>query len=119
MKTEKIEELLISATQKCGHCLHWRFTHYDQGECERYQIPNTHKDDGGICNGFKIDVYRVQLGIVEFTQAINQAELEGYKKLEKKLNGIGYSRHQDVELIVRLYHVEIQNKIKELENGNQ
>ena len=58
------------------------------------------------------------MDIEDFTQAINQAELEWYKRLERKLNEIGYSRHQDVELIVRLYHVEIQNKIKEMENDN-
>ena len=115
MKKERIEELLISATRKCGHCLHWRFTHYDQGECERYQIPNTHKDDGGLCNGFKISVYRVQLGIVEFTQAINQAELEWYKKLEKKLDKIAYLHYEDIPRETRLYLNEIQNKIKELE----
>lgn len=88
MKKEKIEELIISVSQKCGHCEHWRYTHYDMGECECYQIPNTHKDDGGICNGFKIDVYKVQIGVSEFTEAINQAELEWYKKLEKKLDSI-------------------------------
>lgn len=63
------------------------------------------------------DVYEYwSMRFEDFTNAINQAELEWYKKLEKKLNEIGYSRHQDVELIVRLYHVEIQNKIKELES---
>ena len=112
MKKEKIEELLISVSQKCGHCKHWRYTHYDMGECECYQIPNTHKDDGGICNGFKIDVYKVQIGVSEFTQAINQAELEWYKKLEKKLESIIYKSDLDD------YHNEIQNKIKELENEN-
>ena len=56
------------------------------------------------------------MNLNDFAYAINQAELEWYKRLERKLNEIGYSRHQDVELIVRLYHVEIQNKIKELES---
>ena len=120
MKKERIEEFLISVSQKCGHCKHWRYTHYDMGECECYQIPNTHKDDGGICNGFKIDVYKVQIGVSEFTEAINQAELEWYKKLEKRLNQIMKNARQggnSTMVGVTGYQFEIQNKIKELENG--
>ena len=78
-----------------------------------------HKDDGGICNGFKIDVYKVQIGVSEFTEAINQAELEWYKKLEKKLSNMRFSIYGlDYLKEFKMYHNEIQNKIKELENGN-
>ena len=57
-------------------------------------------------------MYKVQIGVSEFTQAINQADLEWYKKLEKKLESIIYKSDLDD------YHNEIQNKIKELENAN-
>ena len=50
-----------------------------------------------------------------FTEAINQAELKGYKKLEKKLDRIAYLHYEDIPREIRLYLNEIQNKIKELE----
>ena len=58
------------------------------------------------------------MDLEHFTQAINQAELEWYKKLEKKLNGIAYLHYEDIPRETRLYLNEIQNKIKELENEN-
>ena len=119
MKKERIEELLVSTAQKCGHCKFWRYVHCDMGDCERYQIPRTHKDDGSLCNGFKIEVHTVQIGINEFTEAINQAEkelkLEWYKKLEKKLDNIADGTKNYVVDNVCNYLNEIQEKIKELE----
>ena len=58
-----------------------------------------------------------------FTQAINQAEkemkLEWYKKLHTKLNAIfSQPTAKGVELELSKYIIEIENKIKELENGN-
>ena len=52
------------------------------------------------------------MNLNDFAYAINQAELEWYKKLEKKLESIIYKSDLDY------YHSEIQNKIKELENEN-
>ena len=58
------------------------------------------------------------MDIEDFTNAINQAELEWYKKLEKKLDKIAYLHYEDIPRETRLYLNEIQNKIKELENEN-
>ena len=61
------------------------------------------------------------MDLEDFTDAINQAELEWYKKLEKKLDKIETDSVQgDNSALVGLidYHFEIQNKIKELENDN-
>ena len=60
-------------------------------------------------------VCNVKMEFEEFTKAINQAELEWYKELDKNLYDCGsYGR------IGKFYEYrdEIQNKIKELENGN-
>lgn len=52
-----------------------------------------------------------------FTHAINQAELEWYKKLEKKLANMRFSIYGlDYLKEFKMYQGEIQNKIKELEN---
>ncbi len=52
-----------------------------------------------------------------FTQAINQAELEWYKKLSMRLELI---LDDDSTIHELVYYIdETQNKIKELENGNQ
>ena len=55
-----------------------------------------------------------------FANAINQAELEWYKKLEKRLNQIMKNARQggnSTMVGVTGYQFEIQNKIKELENN--
>ena len=55
---------------------------------------------------------------LEFTDAINQAELEWYEKLDKKLDKIETDSVQgDNSALTGLigYRFEIQNKIKELE----
>ncbi len=58
-----------------------------------------------------------------FTQAINQAELEWYKKLEKRLGTLFEFQivalsNDEIAHETYKYYNEIQNKIKELENGN-
>ena len=56
----------------------------------------------------------------DFADAINQAELEWYKKLEKRLNQIMKNARQggnSTMVGVTGYQFEIQNKIKELENN--
>ena len=59
------------------------------------------------------------MNVDDFAEAINQAELELYKKLEKKLSNMRFSIYGlDYLKEFKMYHNEIQNKIKELENGN-
>ena len=58
----------------------------------------------------------VAMDILDFTQALNQAELEWYKKLEKNLCSI--LDDNDIACDLYNYHKEIKNKIKELENEN-
>ena len=60
-----------------------------------------------------------EMTLTDFTNAINQAELEWYKKLKKKIGGIlvnlySPTVHQDLEK----YFIEIKKKIKKLENKN-
>ena len=56
------------------------------------------------------------MDIDNFTQAINQAELEWYKKLEKKLANMKFSIYGlDYLKEFKMYQTEIRNKIKELE----
>lgn len=57
--------------------------------------------------------------IGDLARAINQAELEWCKELEKKLQGIVSCNH-DITIIklTKQYYREIKNKIKELENEN-
>lgn len=58
------------------------------------------------------------MDIDEFTDAINQAELEWHKKLEKKLGKILVNLYSPTVMYdTTAYYREIQNKIKELENG--
>ena len=57
------------------------------------------------------------MDLEHFTQAINQAELEWYKKLGNKLNNI--ADNGDIDNVLKgfyMYIEETQNKIKELEN---
>ena len=51
-----------------------------------------------------------------FTQAINQAELEWYRKLENKLNELWGAESILYGFVD--YRNEVRNKIKELENGH-
>ena len=55
------------------------------------------------------------MDLEDFTDAINQAELEWYKKLESHLSQM--IERENFAYDVRFYCEEIQNKIKELENG--
>jgi len=67
------------------------------------------------------DTYLNFMVFDEFMQAINQAELEWYKKLEKRLNQIMKNARQggnSTMVGVTGYQFEIQDKIKELENEN-
>lgn len=53
----------------------------------------------------------------DFTTAIKQAELEGHKKLDKKLDSLtDYENLGELLDAINDYQAEIQNKIKELEN---
>ncbi len=61
------------------------------------------------------DEFRI-MDIDNFTNAINQAELEWYKKLEHHLSQM--IERENFAYDVRFYWEEIQNKIKELENDN-
>ena len=51
-----------------------------------------------------------------FTKAINQAELELYERLDYNMECI--SLVSDIKEPFEIYHKEIKEKIKELENGN-
>jgi DUF438 domain-containing protein len=57
------------------------------------------------------------MDLEDFTGAINQAELEWYKKLESHLSQM--IERENFAYDVRFYCEEIQNKIKELENDNE
>ena len=57
-----------------------------------------------------------EMTLTDFTNAINQAELEWYKELEKKLNKI--NQGNTIAFDLDYYQTEIQNKIKGLENEN-
>ena len=60
----------------------------------------------------------VAMDILDFTQAINQAELEWYKELDKQLDDLtDYDSVRRILDAINRYQAEIQNKIKELENG--
>ena len=51
-----------------------------------------------------------------FTNAINQAELEWYKELDKQLDDLtDYDSVRRILDAINRYQAEIQNKIKELE----
>lgn len=59
------------------------------------------------------------MDLEHFTQAINRAELEWYKKLDKKLDDLtDYDSVRRILDAINRYQAEIQNKIKELENEN-
>ena len=57
-----------------------------------------------------------EMTLTDFTNAINQAELDWYKELEKKLNKI--NQGNTIAFDLDYYQTEIQNKIKGLENEN-
>ena len=56
------------------------------------------------------------MNIEDFEPAINQAELEWYKKLENHLSQM--IERENFAYDVRFYCEGVQNKIKELENEN-
>ena len=63
------------------------------------------------------DVYEYwSMRFEDFTQAINQAELELYERLDYNMECI--SLVSDIKEPFEIYHKEIKERIKELENEN-
>lgn len=77
---------------------------------KKEKIKQLFDNNADIMNGVRV------LFDTDFTKAINQAELEWYKKLDNKLDGIAISLDTIGEFWD--YRNEIKDKIKELGNDN-